>query len=539
MRSTSSGRCEPLAPRRWPSTWPACQVPGRRCRTARRARAEIRDGEVLLFDFGARVAGYRSDMTRTLFVGEPSEPGPGHLRAGRARPTGGPRRARRRPRTSGQAPSGRADRCRRARRHRGGRSRRAFRARPRPRHRPGDARGTVARQARHGRSAAGADRLLGRAGRLPAGRDRRAHRGPRGLRSVGRPLRADHPLPARGDGRRRLRPGRRNRPPAGLQLPAWSRTPRSATCAAARPRSPTRSGATARSTSSTCRTGATWSGTGSCPMYARFLRRLGSFARVITMDRRGMGCSDRMNPGETPSLEVLVDDLLAVVEAAQGGPPALLSCDEGFISLLAAAAHPDRFSAMILYGATPSYAQTDDMPWEWSEDRWAGFLGQLRRTTSMREWTEQWMRRQYPSLKGDREAFEWLVDMSPCHQHPDRLGRGDRADEPGGSALRSCPASVCRRSSCTAPQDPGEPVESGRYLAAHIGGARLVELPGEDSVAWVGRDRRRSGRDRGVPGRRANAAGADPCAGDGPLHRHRRIDRARRGHRRRSVAATS
>jgi Xaa-Pro aminopeptidase len=31
----------------------------------------LRDGEVLLFDFGAQVAGYRSDMTRTLFLGEP------------------------------------------------------------------------------------------------------------------------------------------------------------------------------------------------------------------------------------------------------------------------------------------------------------------------------------------------------------------------------------------------------------------------------------------------------------------------------------
>src|SRR3989337_2653172 len=29
-------------------------------------------GQVLLFDFGAQVAGYRSDMTRTLFVGEPA-----------------------------------------------------------------------------------------------------------------------------------------------------------------------------------------------------------------------------------------------------------------------------------------------------------------------------------------------------------------------------------------------------------------------------------------------------------------------------------
>lgn len=33
---------------------------------------ELRAGEVVLFDFGAQVAGYRSDMTRTLFVGEPT-----------------------------------------------------------------------------------------------------------------------------------------------------------------------------------------------------------------------------------------------------------------------------------------------------------------------------------------------------------------------------------------------------------------------------------------------------------------------------------
>jgi Xaa-Pro aminopeptidase len=33
----------------------------------------VRVGAVLLFDFGAQVGGYRSDMTRTLFVGEPTE----------------------------------------------------------------------------------------------------------------------------------------------------------------------------------------------------------------------------------------------------------------------------------------------------------------------------------------------------------------------------------------------------------------------------------------------------------------------------------
>ena len=33
---------------------------------------EVRIGQMLLFDFGAMVDGYRSDMTRTLFVGEPN-----------------------------------------------------------------------------------------------------------------------------------------------------------------------------------------------------------------------------------------------------------------------------------------------------------------------------------------------------------------------------------------------------------------------------------------------------------------------------------
>jgi Xaa-Pro aminopeptidase len=34
---------------------------------------QVAAGEVLLFDFGARIGGYRSDMTRTLFVGEPAQ----------------------------------------------------------------------------------------------------------------------------------------------------------------------------------------------------------------------------------------------------------------------------------------------------------------------------------------------------------------------------------------------------------------------------------------------------------------------------------
>ena len=72
-RSSSSGPSAPVERSRWRSTSRACLAHVRRSRTARRRDRPIRPGEVLLFDFGAQVAGYRSDMTRTLFVNEPLE----------------------------------------------------------------------------------------------------------------------------------------------------------------------------------------------------------------------------------------------------------------------------------------------------------------------------------------------------------------------------------------------------------------------------------------------------------------------------------
>ena len=52
------------------------------------------------------------------------------------------------------------------------------------------------------------------------------------------------------------------------------------------------------------------------PPYAHFLRRLASFWRLIVIDRRGFGCSS--GTPQAASLEDDVDDLLAVIEDAQG-----------------------------------------------------------------------------------------------------------------------------------------------------------------------------------------------------------------------------
>ena len=51
------------------------------------------------------------------------------------------------------------------------------------------------------------------------------------------------------------------------------------------------------------------------PSMARYLERLGRFARVICFDKRGAGISDPVSMGALPTLEQWVDDARAVLDA--------------------------------------------------------------------------------------------------------------------------------------------------------------------------------------------------------------------------------
>ena len=53
------------------------------------------------------------------------------------------------------------------------------------------------------------------------------------------------------------------------------------------------------------------------PRYARFLSRLASFLRLVVVDRRGTGLSDRLSASDLPPIEVLVADLRAVLDLGE------------------------------------------------------------------------------------------------------------------------------------------------------------------------------------------------------------------------------
>jgi class 3 adenylate cyclase len=221
------------------------------------------------------------------------------------------------------------------------------------------------------------------------------------------------------------------------------------------------------------------------PDHARYLRRLAAFARLILVDRRGWGCSDRYPPGEVPALETLADDLLAVREAAAGRPPALMAVNEsGWLAITAAATHPESISRLILFGCSPVGSRRDDMPWEFSRQRVEAAYRSVERVTNMAEWVRLFVRDTQPSLAGNEEAIEWLTSLFRLTAGPGAAMAEVRSwvdvDVRELLPAITVPTLVLHRT-----QDPYWRIESARYLVDHIPDAQLVELPGRDGYPWL------------------------------------------------------
>ena len=90
-------------------------------------------------------------------------------------------------------------------------------------------------------------------------------------------------------------------------------------------------------------------------------RRLSRFGRLITFDKRGVGLSDRT--AELPTLEQRMDDVRAVMDAADCERAAVVGMSEGGpMALLFAATYPERVSALVLWATFARIAWAPDYP---------------------------------------------------------------------------------------------------------------------------------------------------------------------------------
>ena len=99
------------------------------------------------------------------------------------------------------------------------------------------------------------------------------------------------------------------------------------------------------------------------PSFAAFLERLASFGRLICFDQRGTGLSDPVALEGLPSLTQWMDDVRVVMDEAGSKQAALIGMGGGgMMSMLFAATHPQRTSALVLINSFSRLSEAPDYP---------------------------------------------------------------------------------------------------------------------------------------------------------------------------------
>jgi class 3 adenylate cyclase len=222
------------------------------------------------------------------------------------------------------------------------------------------------------------------------------------------------------------------------------------------------------------------------PLYARFLSRLAAFARLIVVDPRGMGLSDRFAPADAPPMEVLMEDIGVVMESASVERAVLFgSGNSGCLSALFAATHPDRTLALIVYGAEARGRQAPDYPWAWSDDEWDRYLAGIASGWGTSEYVDEVIGWITPSLAADVAQRRWWGRLQRLSASPNSVAAVEKIwreidVRPILPAIQAATLVLHRTG------DPVENVEAGRDFAGGIPGAKFIEVPGDDWPAWAG-----------------------------------------------------
>ena len=218
------------------------------------------------------------------------------------------------------------------------------------------------------------------------------------------------------------------------------------------------------------------------PSLARFLRRLASFSRLIMFDKRGTGLSDRVAVDDLPTLELRMDDVRAVMDAAGAERAALLSVSEGGpMCILFATTYPQRTDALVMLGGYARRLWAEDYPFGATPEEYEGFLQSIQ---------DGWggavgIEARAPSMLDDERFRTWWATYLRMSATP---GAAYALTLMNGAidvrhALRTIrvPTLIVHRTG-----DQSLPVEGSRYMADRIRGAKLVELPGVDHLPWLG-----------------------------------------------------
>ena len=221
------------------------------------------------------------------------------------------------------------------------------------------------------------------------------------------------------------------------------------------------------------------------PASARFLNRLASFSRLLLFDKRGTGLSDRTVDFDLFTLEIRMDDVRAVMDAAGSQQAIIFGHGDDGASLAAvfAATYPDRTRGLILYGARALDVSTEDYTFGVDPSRPGVWNSETENFWATDAYARRWLSALAPSVAHDDRIVRWYSRLLRQSASPGT----ETAIESQVNDIRSTlsaihvPTLVLHRTG-----DTDVPVEGGRDLASRIEGSRFVEVPGIDALPWAG-----------------------------------------------------
>ncbi len=220
------------------------------------------------------------------------------------------------------------------------------------------------------------------------------------------------------------------------------------------------------------------------PAPQHFFERLGSFARVISFDRRGTGLSDPVTVTHAPDLDTRMSDIAAVMDAAGSERAVLMGVSEGGpATVLFAAMHPDQTEALVLYGSMARSTYSEDHPWLPTVDD----FNQAALEFFLPAWGQGVVVDvSAPSRVDDADVVAFYGRLERSGISPGMIASVAAMfyDTDVRAVLPTIrvPTLVLHRHG-----DRLVNVRSGRYLAEHIPGAAFVEVPGIDHVPFFER----------------------------------------------------
>jgi class 3 adenylate cyclase len=216
------------------------------------------------------------------------------------------------------------------------------------------------------------------------------------------------------------------------------------------------------------------------PLIPALTAKLNTFARVIRLDMRGTGLSDRY--AGLPDLETEARDVIAVLDAA-GSRSTIIVSAGNVVAPLVAATYPRRVRALCLFDPEARATAAEGYPWGITDGEARADIEAARDGWGTDAYAAEFMEAVAPSLAGDRELIRWYARLQRHWVAPgdavELLRRSYETD------IRDVLPSIGVPTLCIV-RDFEEGVGAAQFVARTIPGATLVILPGSEHYSAAG-----------------------------------------------------